>query len=142
MRLAQQHPSGFPHPPASVAQWCRRNALQCIPAVSLRLRPQSQLGVEPLLEPRRVRAQISEHGRVEVLKEALRQVGTGAATAEKLLEYIARHYDDTIEQLKQEGVESQKDVAELSALFIEARIVPCLDGIWRRPEESVDVSVA
>src|ERR1041384_898058 len=90
----------------------------------------------------RTRLQISEHGRVEVLKEALRQVGTGSATAEKLLEYIARHYDDTIEQLKQEGVESQKDVAELSALFIEARIVPCLDGIWRRPEESVDVSVA
>lgn len=90
----------------------------------------------------RTRLEISEHGRVEVLKEALRQVGTDVRTANALLVYVARHYQDTIEELKREEAENQRDVEELSALFIDARIAPCLDGIWHRLDESVEGSVA
>lgn len=90
----------------------------------------------------RTRLEISEHGHIEVLKEALRQVGTDAQSSDALLVYVARHYQDTIEELKRKGAETQRDVEELSALFIAARIVPCLDGIWHRLDECVEGSVA
>ena len=88
----------------------------------------------------RHRLRIREQGRIEVLKECLRQIGTDAARNGGILKYVARYYTDTVEQLRERGREGTDDLGELKELHGAARGIPCLDGNWRSAVECVDAS--
>ena len=88
----------------------------------------------------RRRLGIRELGRIGILKECLRQIGTDASRNDGILKYIARHYPDAVEQLREGGAEGADDLRELEGLHGAARGVPCLDGNWRPAAECVDVS--
>ena len=88
----------------------------------------------------RRRLRIRERGRIEVLKECLRQLGTDADRNGGILKYVARYYADTVEQLTERGREETDDLRELRELHGAARGIPCLDGNWRSAAECVDAS--
>ena len=88
----------------------------------------------------RHRLRIREQGRIEVLKECLRQIGTDAGRNGGILKYVARYYTDTVEQLRERGREGTDDLRELKELHGAARGIPCLDGNWRLAVECVDAS--
>jgi hypothetical protein len=88
----------------------------------------------------RTRLGISERGRVEVLKEALRQIGSDVSLAEQLLLYVSKYYQDTIDRLEESGVGNETVIEELKLLFRNARLVPCIDGEWRKANETVQMS--
>jgi hypothetical protein len=80
----------------------------------------------------RQRLGLEDHGRVAVLKDVLRQIGSADEPAsKKMLQYLATHYEDTLRRLQATGDESDDaDAQELSELFASSRTVPCLDGDW------------
>ena len=88
----------------------------------------------------RHRLRIREQGRIEVLKECLRQIGTAADRNGGILKYVVRYYPDTVEQLRERGREGTDDLRELKELHRTARGIPCLDGNWRSAVECVDAS--
>ena len=88
----------------------------------------------------RHRLGIRERGRIEVLKECLRQIGTDADRSSGILMYVERHYRDSVEQLQERGGEGTADLLELKELHRAARGIPCLDGNWRSAAECVDAS--
>ena len=88
----------------------------------------------------RHRLRIREQGRIEVLKECLRQIGTDVDRNSGILKYVERYYTDTVEQLRERGGEGTDDLRELKELHREARGIPCLDGNWRSAVECVDAS--
>ena len=69
----------------------------------------------------RRRLEIREQGRVEVLKECLRQIGADATRSGGVLRYVAKHYGDTIEHLRDRGSEVADDLKELVELHRGAR---------------------
>ncbi len=76
------------------------------------------------------------HGRIPVLKVVLGQIGSENADNETLLEYMAKHFADTVQQLLRSTDEADHDDAEeLGRLMASARTVPCLDGRWRIAEK-------
>jgi hypothetical protein len=83
---------------------------------------------------------IREQGRVEVLKECLRQIGNDTDLNRGILKYIERHYSDAVEQLRDSGGDRTNDLLELERLFQVARAVPCLDGTWHSGADCVDAS--
>ena len=83
---------------------------------------------------------IREQGRIEILKECLRQIGTESSHNRGILKYVERHYSYAIEQLREGGAERAEDLLELQGLHRSARGVPCLDGTWRSAAECVDSS--
>ena len=88
----------------------------------------------------RRRLGIREQGRVEVLKECLRQIGTDAGRSSGILKYVARHYDEAVEQLRERGREGTDDLQELKELHGAARGIPCLDGTWCSGAECIDTT--
>lgn len=88
----------------------------------------------------RHRLRIRERGRIEVLKECLRQIGTHADRSGGILKYVERYYLDTVEQLRERGREGTADLRELKELHGAARGIPCVDGYWRSAAECVDAS--
>lgn len=84
------------------------------------------------------------HGRVAVLKDVLRQIGSPDTDNETLLEYLAKYFDDTLQQLLRSADGADRDDAdELQRLIASARTVPCLDGDWRVADENcTDCSAA
>jgi hypothetical protein len=88
----------------------------------------------------RHRLGIREHGRIEVLKECLVQVGTAVNRSRGLLKYIARYYFDAVEKLRDRGGEGTDDLHALEQLHATARGIPCLDGSWRSAAECVDAT--
>ena len=88
----------------------------------------------------RHRLGIRERGRIEVLKECLRQIGTDADRSSGILKYVERYYRDTVEQLRERGGEGTAELRELKELHGAARGIPCLDGNWRSAAECVDAS--
>ena len=87
----------------------------------------------------RRRLKLRGRGRVEVLKECLRQIGADATRSGGIVRYVARHYADTVERLR-ESREGADDLGELEGLHLVARGVPCLDGTWHRGSECVDAN--
>jgi hypothetical protein len=84
----------------------------------------------------RLRLGIKVHGRIEVLKETLRQIGEAELDNLKLLRYLDRYYEASLRALDQSGdVGDAADAHELRALMSAARTVPCLDGKWRTAAE-------
>ena len=81
-----------------------------------------------------------EQGRVEVLKECLRQIGVDATRSGGILRYVAKHYNDTLEHLRGRGNEASDDLTELAELHRAAQGVPCLAGTWHRAIECVDAT--
>ena len=88
----------------------------------------------------RRRLGIRERGRIEVLKECLRQIGTDADRNGGILKYVERYYLDTVERLQERGGEGTGDLRELKELHGVARGIPCVDGNWRSAAECVDAS--
>jgi hypothetical protein len=86
----------------------------------------------------RRRLGIRERDHFEILKECLRQIGTAASRNDGILKYVARHYPDEVEQLREGGAEGADDLRKLDELHRVARGVPCLDGNWRSAAECVD----
>lgn len=71
-----------------------------------------------------------------VLEECLKQVGKETAPSNRLLEYIAKYYADTLDELEKEQSSSDtRDADNLRKLMADARIVPCLDKMWRKATE-------
>jgi len=86
----------------------------------------------------RQRLGLEEHGRAAVLKDVLRQIGDPARDNRSLLAYLARHYSETVQQLSESTEPGHRsDAAEMKNLLADARVVPCLDGEWRRTQETV-----
>jgi hypothetical protein len=83
---------------------------------------------------------IRVRGRIEILNECLRKIGTDAKCSRRLLEYIERHYFDTVERLRDRDAEEAGDLRELEELHGRARGVLCLDGNWRSAAECVDAT--
>ena len=88
----------------------------------------------------RARLGIREQGRIEVLKECLRQIGSDNNRNSGILKYVERHYSDAVERLREGGRERTDDLRELEELFRVARGVPCLDGTWYSAADCVDSS--
>jgi hypothetical protein len=88
----------------------------------------------------RRRVEIREQGRVEVLKECLRQLGADATRSSGILNYVAKYYRDTVEQLRERSGEGAADIRELDQLYDGARGIPCLDGSWQRATECVEAN--
>lgn len=88
----------------------------------------------------RCRLDIRERGRVEVLKECLRQIGTDANRSSGMLKYLVRHYRDVVDQLGERGAQGIDDLRELEALRQTADGVPCLGAAWYPATECVDAS--
>jgi hypothetical protein len=88
----------------------------------------------------RSRLGVREQGRIEVLKECLRQIGTDTNRNSGILKYVGRHYSDAVEQLREGGGDRTDDLLELEELFRAARGVPCLDRTWHSAAECVDSS--
>jgi hypothetical protein len=88
----------------------------------------------------RCRLGIRERGRVEVLKECLRQIGTDVSRSSGILKYLARHYRDAVDQLRERGAPGADDFRELEELQQVAHGVPCLGGNWFPATECVDAS--
>ena len=86
----------------------------------------------------RNRLGIRERGRVEVLKECLVQIGRDANRSDGLLQYIARYYFDTVENLRDRGGEWADDLRALEDLHGAARGILCLDEKWRSAAECVN----
>ncbi|MBN1671101.1 MAG: hypothetical protein JXR37_08725 [Kiritimatiellae bacterium] len=84
----------------------------------------------------RQRLGLEEHGRAAVLKDVLRQIGEPDRDNRSLLAYLVRHYSETIQRLSESPEPGYKrDAEEMAALLTDARVVPCLDGKWRRAQE-------
>ena len=85
----------------------------------------------------RRRIKLQEHGRVAILKDVLRQIGQADwSTNERMLQYLASYYEETIRRLEMTIDQVNKaDAQELKELFASAKSVPCLDGVWRRSEQ-------
>jgi hypothetical protein len=68
---------------------------------------------------------LEEHGRAAVLKDSLRQIGGEQSDNAKLLQYVGKHYAETVGRLSesQEPGHSE-DASEMRRLFTVARIVP------------------
>ena len=84
---------------------------------------------------------IVEQGRIEVLKECLRQIGTDAKHNGGILTYVVRYYRDAVEQLRERGGEGVDDLQELEELQRAALGVPCVDGHWRSGVDCVDAAL-
>jgi hypothetical protein len=88
----------------------------------------------------RRRLNIRERGRVEVLKECLRQIGKDLNRSGGILKYLVRHYRDVVEQLGERGAQGVDDLRELEELRQAAHGVPCLDGNWYPAAACIDAS--
>lgn len=84
---------------------------------------------------------IEVHGRIAVLKDVLRQIGTNHPNKETLLAYLAKYFTDTVQHLlRSTDTADHEDAEELQQLMISAETVPCLDGFWRVAEGCTDCS--
>lgn len=88
----------------------------------------------------RRRLGIRERGRIEVLKECLRQIGDDPNRNGGILKYVARYYQDAVEHLQEHGNDGADDLRELKQLYGAARGIPCLDGNWRSAADCIDAS--
>ena len=80
---------------------------------------------------------IEPRDRTTVLKECLKQIGDSDESGQnqRLLEYIARYLQGTLEELKEDGESSAISlVDELTRLLQNARLVPCTDKTWQKPD--------
>jgi hypothetical protein len=91
----------------------------------------------------RRRLHLDEHGRVAVLKDVLSQIGgSDQAGNERMLQYVARYYEETLRRLELTGDETDKsDAREIVTLFESARTVPCIDGEWRNAGDCASASL-
>ena len=88
----------------------------------------------------RHRLRIREQGRIEVLKECLRQIGTDVDRNSGHLEVyraVLQRHGGATARARQRGTD---DLRELKELHRAARGIPCLDGNWRSAVECVDAS--
>jgi hypothetical protein len=75
---------------------------------------------------------IDEHGRIAVLKEVLRQIGSAGDKNLPLLEYLGLYWNASFGRLAESrDVALRKDAADLEKLFRAAKSMPCINGEWR-----------
>jgi hypothetical protein len=87
----------------------------------------------------RLRLGVKVQGRVEVLKDVLRQIGEPGRENEKMLRYLDRYYGATLSGLDRSAdAGEQLDARELRELMSSARTVPCVDGAWFRASECTE----
>ena len=86
----------------------------------------------------RNRLQIEVHGRVAVLKDILKQIGTtdDQVKNNKLLNYLLTYYTQTVDELRESKDQIDKDEAvRLGLQLSKANFIPCLDGSWHSARE-------
>ena len=87
----------------------------------------------------RLRLGVKVQGRVEVLKDVLRQIGEPGRENEKMLRYLERYYEAALGGLDRSADASgQMDARELRELMTSARTVPCVDTAWFKASECTE----
>jgi len=72
---------------------------------------------------------IAYNGRLSIIKQALKQIGSNNVDNQALLAYIVKYYPSVIETYP-------NDIPELKESFLSANLVLCADGEWRPISET------
>jgi hypothetical protein len=89
----------------------------------------------------RQQLRIDLYDRHFVLLGCLNEIGGNDIDSQKLLAYIAKYYNDELDSLLQDGSKiAKEDAKDLQARLPTAKIVRCIDGIWRPFVECVMAS--
>lgn len=89
----------------------------------------------------RLKLNLEVRGRILMLKEVLRVIGNDENLNIERLDYIFLYYTEIIKKLEARKNDEvcKKDLDDLKKLFKDARLVLCIDNVWRKAQECYKV---